>query len=701
MKKNKLLYQIICNNYMSHFCELTVVIICELIVVAISYAGAVGYQMFLNSHSSEMFMQEDGISKMFVSAAVIMLFCGVILLIIVLSMYLGKRIPEYIFFRRMGITNSDLKKIIIFETGISYVIALGLGYILGKMLAYGLKILLVKTLNITFQLGKISLLTFPLVCIFTLSIYVLGFLLVKELESDFRIITNRQETTRKEKMLGKFPKIKIIAGLFMCLYTVTAYSKLYHSENVLMIVFFFIGLYMFVRNLAGVFLVWIRNCKSAKYYENLMKNHRLYYRPNTIFRYILFYSMISFLVCFYFGNQAITVINADKPESLYPYDFVCIADNNDDDFFEELEEEYQISIMEYPMIRVANADKTERAEGIGEFKIQGQQIGISESTYHKLKKLNDKSYKKKNLGLDEEGNNVYLVHQQDTATKAQPIDWYYGKKNPNLHVGVVSEWYDEGNKNNTYYERTIVGEEINSLIGCFSTPKCENIVVFSDEYFKKAQNEWKKIDAFTSFPKDIYQSYYGKEGITYIQGPTKLVLMKTESKNIAEIDKKMESLEERHKYVGNYDSTVCFHYSSRRAIKDLTTERAVKMLICVYIMVILMFIDIILLYTMCQMERKEKKEREFFLTYMGMPCAERKTMNQRELYIFFVVPIFILIITTLLFFRSMCLARLFSRLLMNDCAKDQILLMGIYILLKAFCFAIVSKMVRKGIKTDD
>ena len=39
------------------------------------------------------------------------------------------------------------------------------------------------------------------------------------------------------------------------------------------------------------------------------------------------------------------------------------------------------------MVRVANADKTEHLEGRGETVIQGQQIGISESTYYKLKKL--------------------------------------------------------------------------------------------------------------------------------------------------------------------------------------------------------------------------------------------------------------------------------------------------------------------------
>ena len=108
---------------------------------------------------------------------------------------------------------------------------------------------------------------------------------------------------------------------------------------------------------------------------------------NTVSRYILFFSLMSFLSCFYFGIQFISTINAEKAESLYPYDFMCVADKSDDKLFEKIKEKYHATLTEYPMVRVANADKTEHLEGRGEIIIQGQQIGISESTYYKLKKL--------------------------------------------------------------------------------------------------------------------------------------------------------------------------------------------------------------------------------------------------------------------------------------------------------------------------
>ena len=57
-------------------------------------------------------------------------------------------------------------------------------------------------------------------------------------------------------------------------------------------------------------------------------------------------------------------------------------------FFDRIKNGYQAKIIEYPMVRVANADKTEQNEGVQQGKRpQGQQIGISESTYKQLKNM--------------------------------------------------------------------------------------------------------------------------------------------------------------------------------------------------------------------------------------------------------------------------------------------------------------------------
>lgn len=702
MKEDKLFFLVMKKIFLGHYKEMRILILCEMILTAISYAIVSGYQMFSSGHSSEYFLQEDGISKSFFSAGMILLFCGMVLIITVLISYLGKRIPEYVFLQRMGISKKDLKKMVLYEAAISYLASIIGGFFVGKILNIGLKTLIIQALNINFKLGKVAFFTYPLICVLILCIYGLSFLLVKELESDFLIITNTKETARVEKLRGKFRIPKIVLGIVLCVYSVYAYSKIYHYESAFLIIMFFAGLYLSLRNILSVFLEYTKRKNEKKYYKNLLKNNRFYYRINTISRYILFFSLMSFLSCFYFGIQFISIINDEKAENLYPYDFMCIADRADDKIFEKIKEKYHATVVEYPMVRVANADKTEHSEGRGEVVIQGQQIGISESTYYKLKKAIDPSYKKKSLKLDKNGKKVYIVHQQDRSTKAQPLDWYYNKKLPDLHIGLPCEYCDHADHETTYYEKIVAGEEISSLTGCYSTPKCENLVVFSDEYFEKAKNEWKDTDVLTGYKVERYNAIYGDEGEPYIvEGPTKLVLIQTDEKYMDQIDRELESKEEKHKYIGNYDSTVKFHYSSKTATLDMKTERAVKALICIYIILTLSVLNWIMLYAMHEMEKKEKTEREQFLIFMGMDKDERKKMNRREWYVYWIIPTIILVISTAFFMRDTMVARMYTEDMREICELQEIELLIIWIVINGIYFWIMNRKVGKELKADD
>lgn len=702
MKEDKLFFLVMKKIFLGHYKEMRILILCEMILTAISYAIVSGYQMFSSGHSSEYFLQEDGISKSFFSAGMILLFCGMVLIITVLISYLGKRIPEYVFLQRMGISKKDLKKMVLYEAAISYLASIIGGFFVGKILNIGLKTLIIQALNINFKLGKVAFFTYPLICVLILCIYGLSFLLVKELESDFLIITNTKETARVEKLRGKFRIPKIVLGIVLCVYSVYAYSKIYHYESAFLIIMFFAGLYLSLRNILSVFLEYTKRKNEKKYYKNLLKNNRFYYRINTISRYILFFSLMSFLSCFYFGIQFISIINDEKAENLYPYDFMCIADRADDKIFEKIKEKYHATVVEYPMVRVANADKTEHSEGRGEVVIQGQQIGISESTYYKLKKAIDPSYKKKSLKLDKNGKKVYIVHQQDRSTKAQPLDWYYNKKLPDLHIGLPCEYCDHADHETTYYEKIVAAEEISSLTGCYSTPKCENLVVFSDEYFEKAKNEWKDTDVLTGYKVERYNAIYGDEGEPYIvEGPTKLVLIQTDEKYMDQIDRELESKEEKHKYIGNYDSTVKFHYSSKTATLDMKTERAVKALICIYIILTLSVLNWIMLYAMHEMEKKEKTEREQFLIFMGMDKDERKKMNRREWYVYWIIPTIILVISTAFFMRDTMVARMYTEDMREICELQEIELLIIWIVINGIYFWIMNRKVGKELKADD
>ena len=81
-------------------------------------------------------------------------------------------------------------------------------------------------------------------------------------------------------------------------------------------------------------------------------------------------------------------------------------------------------------------------------------------------------------------------------------------------------------------------------------------------------------------PAEDAKNYYGEA--TIIQGPIKLVLISVKSginnrnKMLERIDQLLEKKEEAHQYIGNYDSTVRFHYGSESAKADIISEKGRK-----------------------------------------------------------------------------------------------------------------------------
>ena len=61
----------------------------------------------------------------------------------------------------------------------------------------------------------------------------------------------------------------------------------------------------------------------------------------------------------------------------------------------------------------------------------------------------------------------------------------------------------------------------------------------------------------------------------------------------------------------------------------MKTERAVKSMICVYIIITLSILNWIMLYAMNEMEKKEKAEREKFLVSMGMDRNFKRIIYER------------------------------------------------------------------------
>ena len=69
---------------------------------------------------------------------------------------------------------------------------------------------------------------------------------------------------KNRKLAGRFRIPKVMIGIILCVYSVYAYSKIYHYESAYLIIAFFAGLYLSLRNIFSIFLERNKAQKAEK-----------------------------------------------------------------------------------------------------------------------------------------------------------------------------------------------------------------------------------------------------------------------------------------------------------------------------------------------------------------------------------------------------------------------------------------------------
>lgn len=356
--------------------------------------------------------------------------------------------------------------------------------------------------------------------------------------------------------------------------------------------------------------------------------------------------VIHVCVMSFFSVKVVSNRIADKTDTLYPYDYVWLANSNDTGIIEKLKQECKAEVTSIPMVRATTIDNTERLEGPFDLVWQqGQNIGISESSYRKLKKaVGEKP--KKHLNLDKNGKKIYVVYQQDQGTKAKPIDHYQLMIHPNLHIGQPLFGFDTMEHQTYYPVRTITGSETSSLIGAFKQGKYENLIVFADAYFDKIKDYWKTTDMSTG-EKIKTSDAVLEENIH--EWPTKLVLANVLEKYQKKADQLTIDFAKQHAYDESFDSLVKSTYTKTEAAKKRQMERILECVMNGFVLIILSVISMLLLHMKVQMELPDMRKRYQFMNRLGMNRRERICIEKKEISRFVTIPSVIAVIVTVLY----------------------------------------------------
>lgn len=638
-KYNRLFYRVIWKNFTGNLKDYTVLFVCNGIVFAFIMAGF-GMQALMRAGDlSYKTGYPAGAGRILFRGVIWLGLVGLFMLVLLLLYYLRKRLPEYGMFKTLGIRTKTMYLCMGAELGIGAFLSLILGGLAGCLL-----VTVFQKSTGGSSGGWFSLILLLKAVAVVLVLYLVTFFVTHDLFVGLRMGRSVDLQMMKERIPGRFHIIFVIAGILLIGWRLFEYGKNVNAENVLLLAECFAGVYLVLRFSLSGYLIHRKKRKGAL--AKLLKQHPFYHKSRSTAWYIFGLCVLQTCIIAVFSVQLFSAGLVTDTDALFPYDLVLVAGEGDEEdaFLQSLKEKNGVDYTEYPMVRVTGSE----SETPG---VAGQHIGISESTYHALKKARDPDYQEKELGLDAGGEKIYVVHQQDLGTEAKPLDYYdtyVPVETPVLYAGPVCEEYSPSKfpaefshslTLTSFYIRQIAGEETDSLTGVFCQGEREDIVVFSDAYFEKARDEWKVTHPVTGWI--LTPEEFREEGIEPRQGPTKLVLVKAGEETLKELEPELLAFKERHRQEEKYDTKVRSFYLKSEAKLREDTELQMRKTMAKLLIAAFFAASVLLLGIKMMTERKVNIRRAQFLSCMGMREKDRTALLRSEMRVYYILTVLI------------------------------------------------------------
>ena len=672
-KFSPLFYRVIWKNFKSCWRMYRIFILIGGVSISFIFAGMGMREMMSGAHGADNLARGQGLGTIVLNFLAVALVISVFLIVSVLMFYLKNHVKNYTLFLNLGMRSRTLYLFVGIELVSCMLISLVGGCICGNMILLASRALITSRFAETVVLSDITVKTYLLTLLVSFLVYLVSAMATHDIYIDTGASTSRYKDVMKERMPGKLSPVFLVLGILMLTFAIITFAKREKAEWIPLLVIFFIGLYLFMRNVWNLYLKW-RKRRNQIYFGSLVKNNYFYHHFKTAFRYLFLITLLHISVLFVFSREAISSYIAEKPENMFPYDYVCMATGEDAPIFEGIKKEYDAEVSVYPMMRVTNVDNSVAMDNSMQCIMpQGQHIGISESTYRTL--CENIGKKPKELNLLEDGSNVYVIFQEDQSVKAHPLDYFLlDRKEPYLHIGQPLLSYDFMFREQYYPPRKIEGMEICNLIGNLNQGEHENIIVFSDAYFEKVKELWKTTNYMNG--KTIAEED-AIEDITIHHWPDRLVLLNVAEEDKPSVENDLQTFEKNHAFDDNFDSVVHSWYSKDQLLSKIKTERFMSMAVSLFIIGIMTIVTMILLYMKAESEMEEKKKQQEFLQCIGMKRKERLQVLRAELQRFFWMPLVISTISVAVFTVILWKIRMYTE---ADCIAYTKMLALIYLI---------------------
>lgn len=607
-------YDVIWANFRSNFKSYTLFIFSGTMSAALLFI-LFGMQTFLGSlHKKVDFLMGDRFLAVMKEFIPIVIVVSVMLLALIISNYIKTRMGNYGTFISLGIRKKTLWLIIALEYSTCILVSAAAGLAVGLIGLPALKALFIHTADVSsavaLDYGKVALTTL----IVYLLLVGLSTLINYHLFEHVDISASLVKSVEKEPLPRHLLIPGILLGAILMIRSAGRFQTGRWGEQTSLILWFLLGCLLLVYCGGSRLIRWYLK-KPSRYLKNLLEILPLRYRFRTNAKYfVLLLAVHIFAFAVFIPRLSASVISEPEKE-LVPYDFVCLAHEEDDAFFQELETNYAVQMQDYDMVRL-NTILGEpyswrqffTPSMTGMVSPPGQHIGISESVYLQMKKaLGIKDVKP--LGLKNQ--EIHIVYQQDTSQQAHPLDWYLNSGMPRLKAGAYTG-YTYGSMDELFPPYEIKSQEKCILTGMFLGGDQENVVVFPDGYFdtlrQKVHRELAEADT-----------------------PTHLITIQTDNAHDQQVEDRLKEFASKHETDSCLDPKILPVYDKNTLLPDITAEFFLKEAAFTVVILILLAAGLFIFYLKYSLDTEELRDRNRFLEYTGMREKDRIRLIRTEM----------------------------------------------------------------------
>ncbi|MDU5333900.1 hypothetical protein [Enterococcus sp.] len=596
-------HQVIRKNFRYHQKNYLLLIFANALVFFVLAVLLFTYREFSGTHTQNSIFDKTGLLRIFIESGGVLLLLLLLFLTFVDGLYIDFKAKHMELFIQLGIRKRTFLIMLLEEFSFCALAGILIGGVASLLIAREFT-----------NIGWALLLYVGLV------IVAMAF----HQEKILRLIQFRpREQGKPDRPNQRWTTLFLLLGLLALAIMFWWFHRRKSAETLLVVGAFIVALWGLFRGVGGLYVKYAKGKPKL-----LLSRNDLFYRFHKSINVLMLATFLQVLAVGIFLPRLVTFQQTAVCD-LFPYEVVVKVKQPEVSQVEHTLDKEKATWKKYPFLPVTSVDGDPEWEVYGTVRpimfIQGQHIGISESTYQQLRQANNLD--KQPLQLKK--GQWHVVYQQAISIRGQPIDWDPQSVRPRLRIGTPLESYNTTNVDLIFPMRHIKSQERLILTGMFQRGLQENILVLEDEEFA------------TLAKKDQ---------------PNQLFLVE-DGKKAA---RSLSFLKETYADDKRWDDTIEPIYEKKQRKNNVVTENYLQVLLLIFTLAVCIFMCVGILVAKFESEQTSLIERRRLLDQLGMREKEQRSMLKRQAGFFVTLPLVAGLLLSLGFIGIMGTLRFFS-----------------------------------------